>query len=281
MGGMVFISGAAGGFGRTVAAECARRGFDLLLTDMNDERLRVLAAALRPAYGVRVETVPCDLSDMSCRTALFETARGLGIRLRMLVNVAGADREGLFLDRSRDELVTMVRVNVESTLDLTRMLFELRDPAHTFRVVNVCSLAGFYPMPVKAVYAATKRLLIDLSLSLAEEFSEHDATVTALCPAGMPTTEESRRGIEAQGLMGRLTTLGTGVIAARTIDHALRGKRIYIPGALNRLLRGAGVLLPPVLISKIIGRRWKSAVRRRGEGTSPPCTAASDRMQTR
>ena len=57
-----------------------------------------------------------------------------------------------------------------------------------FRLINVCSLAGFFPMPYKATYAASKRFLLDFSRALREEIKSF-GTVTALCPSGMPTTD--------------------------------------------------------------------------------------------
>lgn len=263
MESMVFISGAAGGLGRVMAAECARRGYHLFLTDLCEEPLQSLAAALRSAYRVRVEERACDLSDMSARSALFRWFEETGLRFWMVVNVAGVDYEGFFLDRTRGEIARVVRVNVESTLDVIRALLELRDNSQTMRIINVCSLAGFYPMPVMATYAATKRLLINLSIALSDELAAENVTVTALCPAGMPTNENSCKGIEAQGIMGRLTTLNTCTIAAHTVDYALRGKRIYIPGAVNRILHGLSALVPATAVSRLIGRRWKSSYTKR------------------
>ena len=44
---------------------------------------------------------------------------------------------------------------------MTHNLIGLRDPLAPFHIVNVASLAAFYPMPVKATYAASKRFLLD------------------------------------------------------------------------------------------------------------------------
>ncbi|MDR3552163.1 MAG: SDR family NAD(P)-dependent oxidoreductase [Clostridia bacterium] len=263
MESMVFISGAVGGFGRAVAAECASRDYALFLTDLDGERLTVLAGALSRAYHVRVETAACDMARAESRSALFERLAAQECRFWMVINVAGMAYEGPFLERTRGEITNIVRVNVESTLDVTRALLDLRDRTKTCRIINVCSMAGFYPMPVMATYAATKRLLINISIALADELAACGVTVTALCPAGMPTNEDSCRAIEAQGFLGRITTQNVSSIAARTIDLALRGRRIFIPGKFNRFLHCAGTLVPPVVISKLVGSRWRSAQARR------------------
>lgn len=256
---LVFISGATGGLGKAFAVECASRNWDLFLTDVSEQRLSRLAASLRHTYGVRVFFRECDLTDADLRADLFSWIQRKGFHFHMLINVAGVDYEGLFSERSRAEIQTIIRLNIESTLDVTHALLDLTSPNQSFRIINVSSLAAFYPMPVKATYAASKRFLLDFSFALRDELKDRGATVTVLCPAGLPTTQTCIEAIQAQGFMGKLTTLDIGFVAAKTIDHALRGHTIYIPGVLNQFLQRAGGLLPPISLAGMIGNRWRSA----------------------
>jgi hypothetical protein len=259
---MYFISGATGGLGKAFAVECASRGWDLFLTDLNGDKLATLANGLENAYSIRVDSQPCDLTDAEQRAALLDSLRARGLRFRGLVNVAGLDFEGPFLETSRAQIRTIVRLNIEATLEVTHALLEQSDPAVPFRIITVSSLAAFYPMPVKATYAASKRFLLDFSLALRDEVRPRGATVTVLCPAGLPTTQVCIQAIEAQGLMGQLTTQDIGKVAARTVDAALRGRAIVIPGMLNQMLRLLGGLVPPSSLAEMIGKRWRSAHRK-------------------
>jgi len=85
----VFISGAAGGLGKAFAVECARRGWDLFLTDLNSEQLEILAAALRRTYGIHVLYKECNLMDPDSRQELFLSITSGSYRFRGLINVAG------------------------------------------------------------------------------------------------------------------------------------------------------------------------------------------------
>jgi short-subunit dehydrogenase len=266
MRSMVLITGATGGLGKAFAVECARRRWDLFLTDLEADRLEMLAAGLRKAYGINVACHPCDLTDPGAREALFEFIRSQRAKLWALINVAGLDFEGVFHEGSPDHLQTIVRLNIEGTLAITHAALAWSDPGLPFRIITVSSLAAFFPMPVKATYAASKRFLLDFSLALKSEVEGLGATVTVLCPAGLPTTDECIEAIEAQGLMGHLTTHNIGRVAARTLDHALKGHTIYVPGVLNQSLLGVSRLLPPMGIARLIGRRWKTARRRRRQG---------------
>lgn len=260
---LILITGATGGLGKAFAVECASRGWDLFITDLRPELLETLASSLQRTYGVRVRWAASDLTDTDSRSRLFETLRAQGSSFWGLINVAGIDFEGPFFDQSRQQICTIIRLNVEGTLDMTHALLALRDPAASFRIINVASLAAFTPMPVKATYAASKRFLLDFSLALREEVRDLGATVTVLCPAGMPTTRECIEGIEVQGLLGHLTTQDIGAIAATTLDKALKGRSIYVPGWLNQTLYLLSGLVPPALAASLVGSRWKSAQHKR------------------
>ncbi len=272
---LIAITGATGGLGKAFAVECASRGWNLFLTDLRPEPLDTLATSLRNTYGVKVITQACDLTEPPSRAALFESIRADHLRFWGLINVAGIDFEGPFYEQTCQQIRTIVRLNVEGTLEMTRALLEYRDPLTTFRIINVASLAAFYPMPVKATYAASKRFLLDFSLALREEVRPIGATVTVLCPAGLPTTRECIEGIEAQGWIGQLTTQDVGSVANATLDCALAGRAVYIPGWINRVLQALGSLLPSSLVAALIGSRWKSA---RDKRFSPSQKVESGRL---
>ncbi len=263
MNSMVFVTGATGGLGKAMVVECASRGWDLFITDLRRAKLATLAAALERSYGVRVHYEEADLTDPESRQMLFDGLAAQGARFRMLINVAGTDYEGPFLERTQQEIISILRLNIEATLVVTHALLGLRDQAVPFRIINVSSLAAFFSMPVKATYAASKRFLLDFSLALRNELREQNVTVTALCPAGLPTTEGCIAAIESQGILGQLTTEDVGKVAHQTIEAALRDRAIVIPGFLNRMVRWLGGLLPATSVAELVGARWRLAQQKR------------------
>jgi uncharacterized protein len=257
---MALITGATGGLGKALAVECASRGWDLFLTDRSAALLETLAVGLRNTYGVKVITSACDLTDARMRAGLFDQIRAAAVHLTVLINVAGIDHEGLFFEQSSLQIQTILRLNIEGTLAMIQAALPYREPRKTFRIINVSSLAAFYPMPVKATYAASKRFLLDFSLALREEVRHLGVTVTVLCPAGMPTNPECIQAIEAQGWAGQITTVDTGRVANQTLNAALAGKAIVIPGQVNRALQLLGTMIPPSIVAALIRNRW-TAVR--------------------
>lgn len=251
------ITGAAGGLGKAFAAECASRGWDLFLTDLRADLLPPLAGGMRRLYGVEVHSFACDLTDPASREELWQEIERSQCRFHFLINVAGNGDEGSFAGRSPEDLRTLLRLNVEAMVDMTRRVLPFRDPASRFHIINISSLAGFFPMPLKAVYAASKRFVIDFSLALGEELKPMGVSTTVLCPAGLPTHPASIQRILSQGVIGWLSTVNVGNAAALAVEQALAGKSIVIPGFFNRVVQGLGALVPAQVSVRIVGRRWR------------------------
>jgi hypothetical protein len=260
------ITGASGGLGRVFAIEAAQRGYDLVLTDMDAASLETFRQGLKRQFDIRVTAEVCDVTSADDVARLFEVLHGKGIRLNMLYNVAGVDFEGGFLDMDCEQVLDIVRVNIEGTMRVLHAALHQRDAGSRFTVVMVSSLASLYPIPLKATYAASKRFLLDFATSLSQELSGLNVSILTLCPGGLPTTPGALQGINAQGFWGRATTNSLTVVARRTTDRALKGRHLYIPGVVNRLFSLCGALIPRELLARLLFLRWSQARQGRPAG---------------
>lgn len=255
----VMITGASGGLGRAFALECAERGYDILLTDIDGQKLDKVKSGIERQYDVGVYAIPCDITNDSATDSLIAAAKNANIKLDMLINVAGIDHEGAFTEQRFDHIAEILRVNIEGTLRITYKTLAIRRSAGKFHIVFVSSLASMYPMPLKATYAASKRFLLDFSLALGQELKHENVSVLALCPGGMPTTANCINAIEAQGFWGGATTNALERVVHRTISRSLCGRKIYFPGAINRTFSLAANIIPSSIIAKLLYKRWNRA----------------------
>lgn len=253
------ITGAAGGLGRVMAAECARRGYDLFLTDLAAEPLDSLRQGLQRRFPVQIDTCPCDLTNAAQVTEMFRTADEAGIQFDLLLNIAGLDYEGGFMDRTGEEVTRIVQINDVAALRITHEVISRRVSGGKLTLVFVSSLASMFPMPLKATYAASKRFLFDFAQALREECRGQNIQVMALCPGGLATNPTVMEAIAAQGFWGDVTTNPLETVARRTLDRALRGRACYFPGVLNRCLMRLGHLVPRSLVALVIHWRWSGA----------------------
>jgi uncharacterized protein len=272
----VMITGAAGGLGRTLANECARRGFDLFITDINADGLARIQAGLTRQLGVTVRAMACDLTDEHGVDGMMRGIDDGNIRFDMLLNVAGIDFEGGFLNRSREAIVKIVTLNSAATLRITHAVLGRRQEGARFTLLFISSLASMFPMPLKATYAASKRFLFDFSLAIRQELKKQNVNVTVLCPGGLATTNEAMCGIAAQGFWGSATTNKLEAVARKVMDKALRGKAVYIPGILNRTLAFLGKIMPRSVVTGVVYRRFSDAQQKwldtdEGKAAASPC----------
>lgn len=133
----VMITGAAGGLGRAMAVECAKRGYSLFLTDLDAEGLEAIREGLSRRFRIRIHAKACDLTDSAGVDALMAHASRLGLTFDMLLNVAGVDFEGGFLKRKREKVMRIVALNNEGTLRITHAVLQRRTPNRRFTVVLV------------------------------------------------------------------------------------------------------------------------------------------------
>lgn len=264
MKNFTLITGASGGLGKAFSVECAKLGHNLFLTDLYEDKLAILARTLESTYAVEVMCFPCNLTDIEERQKIFSKIENSGIQLSMAINVAGMDYEGSVETLSSNMISTVIRLNTEATLDITR--FVAASP-HTgdFHIINVASMAGFFTMPLKAMYSASKRAIIQFSLAVREEIKQKGGHVLVLCPAGLRTMPQVIASIDSQGFMGRITTIDTGKVAYITIKRAMRNKPRYIPGIINMVLVSLSKPVPEMLKAKLIYKRW-SVTRSRAPG---------------
>ncbi|MEA5060461.1 MAG: SDR family NAD(P)-dependent oxidoreductase [Candidatus Pelethousia sp.] len=255
----VLITGAAGGLGRAFAVECARRGYNLFLTDSNAIGLARIRQGILCRFGRATQGMACDITDSSQLHSLLQYASEIRFRFDMLINVAGIDFEGGFLGRDAESIAKIINLNIGATLGVTHRALESRNPGLPFFLVFVSSLASLYPMPLKATYAASKRFLLDFACALRQELRAENVSVLALCPGGLATTEAAVSGIAAQGLMGSITSNGLERLTRRTISRVLAGRPLYIPGLMNGALRMLGKLVPRGIVARIIYLRWRNA----------------------
>jgi NAD(P)-dependent dehydrogenase (short-subunit alcohol dehydrogenase family) len=164
------ITGASRGLGLALARGLARRGWNLILTARDPERLR--AARDELARVTHVASLAGDVTDGEHRTALAVLARGHA-GLDALVNNAGTLGPSplpALLDYPVDRIGEVFRANAGAPLALIQALRGALKPGA--RIVNVTSDAAVNAYPGWGMYGASKAALEQLSAVLAVENPE-------------------------------------------------------------------------------------------------------------
>jgi 2-hydroxycyclohexanecarboxyl-CoA dehydrogenase len=139
-------------------------------------------AAEVEALGAKGLALPVDLTSRDeVERMVGEALARLG-QIDVLVNNAGWDRMGLFLDTDEDTWDRIIAVNLKAMLYVCKTVLPHMVVRGAGKVVNVASDAGRVGSSGEAVYSATKGAVIAFSKALAREMARHRITVNVVCP---------------------------------------------------------------------------------------------------
>lgn len=229
--GRAFITGASSGIGEAFARRLAAEGFDLTLVARREARLRALADELSAAHGIRAEALAADLSRDEEIVRLGE-AIGARPDLTLLINNAGFGTRGDFAEVELERHLAMIRVHDVATVALTRAALPGLIARGGGAIINVSSVAAFFPSGGGAIYTATKVFLNNFSEALAAEVGDKGVRVQALCPgftySGFHDTSEYE-GFDRKTIPAKLWMPAEAVVDESLA--ALGGDRvIVVPG---------------------------------------------------
>lgn len=249
------VTGASSGIGACFARALAGRGHNLVLVARSSDKLQALKTEIAAKHRLRIELVEMDLSapEASARLAAILEERGISVRL--LVNNAGFGAHGEFADLPLARQSEMLRLNVVTLTELTRLLLPGMIERRAGGILNVSSTASFQPIPYTCVYAATKAYVTSFSMGLAEEVSRYGVKVLALCPGGTATN------FFAAGQFEKITFPGGLQSPEDVVDCALRalarGKSLAVTRFINRLMVFVQRLAPRRLVARQAGEMFR------------------------
>lgn len=246
------IAGGSKGIGYAIAEALAKRGFNLILIARHYDSLIAAKTKLESAYGIHVELLIIDLAREEAADEIAKYCYDRNIPLKMLCNVAGLGGGKDYLSFPLDSLRYMVRLNIESCMALSLNLLPLLEKNSPSYILNVASMAGFAPIPIKNMYSATKSAVIFFSYSLRYQLKSKNISVSCLTPGPVFTKpsiiKDTRKKLGWFGVWMAVPPNKVGEIAVR---KTLQKKMIIVPGTLAKL---SSVFI------RVLPRRWVVAI---------------------
>jgi 3-oxoacyl-[acyl-carrier protein] reductase len=206
-GKVAIVTGAAHGFGRTIALGFAKRGATVHICDVNDAGLAETAELCGPAATVH----HLDVSD---RTAVQATVAKIIAdhgTVDILVNNAGGVRGQVgrpIEEITEAEWQTIFDVNLSGAFYMTQAVAPAMKQAKYGRVINISSGAGLgISLTGIQAYASAKAGQIGLTRQLAHELGAWNITVNNVAPGFVRSNPTTERQWEAMGADGQAKLL--------------------------------------------------------------------------
>jgi NAD(P)-dependent dehydrogenase (short-subunit alcohol dehydrogenase family) len=187
----VLITGCSSGYGLETARHFLSQGWNVVAT------MRTPREDLLPR-SERLRVLPLDVTDAASIAAALQAAGPIDV----LVNNAGIGLLGAFEATPMATTREVFETNTFGTIAMTQAVIPQFRARGAGVVVNVTSSATLAPMPLVAVYTASKTAIEGFTASLAHELEAFGVRVKLVQPGYAPTTRFTSNGqSRMQGLI--------------------------------------------------------------------------------
>lgn len=187
----VLITGCSSGYGLETARHFHAQGWSVIAT-MRTPREDVLPRS------DRLRVVALDVTRPDSIAAVVEASGSIDV----LVNNAGIGLMGAFEATPLTTVREVFETNTFGVMAMTQAVLPRFRARRSGVIVNVTSSATLAPMPLVAVYTASKTAIEGFTASLAFELEEFNVRVKLVQPGYGPSTSfTSNGGARMQGLI--------------------------------------------------------------------------------
>jgi short-subunit dehydrogenase len=240
------ITGASSGIGYALAKELDQLGYSLVLVARRLDLLQKLQTQLSRTAQICI----ADLGDPDKVRSVYQFCQERQLFIELLINNAGFGRVGLFANEPEDVMLQMIQVNIAALAQLTHLFLPQMQQQKKGHIIQVASVAGFYPGPSMANYYATKAYVLSLSQALAYELKPYGIKVTALCP-GPVHSEFAKVAKASSSRLFKHHIASPEQVARYAIKHIKNPRVIAVHGILFRFF---------IFCTRLVPRSWVVAV---------------------
>lgn len=228
------ITGAASGLGYELSLLLAKDAYDLILIDIDAEKLNAGKSEIQKNYDCKVNVLVKDLSKPDIAIDIMETLNG--VTIDVLVNNAGFGLFGTFSNTEWQRELDMLYLHIITTTHLTKLVLETMLQHGSGKILNMSSLAAFQPGPLMSIYYASKSYLLSFSEAIANELKGTGVSVTVMCPGPTKTAFQDVVSENTSDNKISFNMACPSEVALYGYRAMQKGKTIAIPGLFNKFL---------------------------------------------
>ena len=244
-GRVALVASGSMGLGRAAALELSREGAKVAIGALDDPHLNGAAERIRRETGGEVLAIPADVSDAEQAKAFVRKAIDHYGTADILVNNAGGPPAADFLDIDETLWEKGFRLNLLSTILMTREVVPVLKAKRWGRIINMTSISVKQPIDGLILSNTVRSGVIGLAKSLSNELAPFNITVNNVCPGytltdrvrNLAKTTAAKEGTTPEAVIGRweasipMKRLGTPEEFAALVAFLASERSGYITGA--------------------------------------------------
>lgn len=178
---VAIVTGSAQGIGKAIAAQLAKAGINIVVSDVVVDAAEKTAQELRE-YGVKTLMVKADVSNAADAEQLIQKTVDEFGKVDYLVNNAGITRDNLSIRMTEKDWDMVLDINLKGTFLCSQAAAKVMMKKRFGSIVNIASVSGILGTAGQANYASSKAGVIALTKALARELGARNITVNAIAP---------------------------------------------------------------------------------------------------
>jgi 3-oxoacyl-[acyl-carrier protein] reductase len=180
------VTGASQGIGKAIALELSREGVEVILVDVQKEKLEEVADEIKKNKG-KVAVHGADVSRLDEVEEVVEAVVQSSKKIDYLVNNAGITRDSLLMRMKEEDWDSVLKVNLKGVFNFSKAVIRNMINNRYGRIVNISSIVGLIGNAGQCNYSASKAGVIGFTKSLAREVASRGITVNAVAPGYIDT----------------------------------------------------------------------------------------------
>jgi 2-hydroxycyclohexanecarboxyl-CoA dehydrogenase len=203
---IAIVTGAGQGIGRGIAEKLAAEGATVVVSDINEATAKETAASISSgAIGNGAIGIRADVTSRESVDAMVSQVHQQFGRIDVLVNNAGWDKAGPFVDSDPADWDRVIAINLYGVLHTCKAVLPIMAAQGHGSVVNLASDAGRVGSSGEAVYSAAKGGVIAFTKATAREMARHQVNANVVCPGPTDTALFAAMGGDNPKLREALT----------------------------------------------------------------------------
>jgi len=237
------ITGSGQGIGYTIAKGLANAGAQIILNDIEEERLHRAVSSLKQE-GLNVAGYVFDVrdeADIQKQINIIEDEVG---EIHILVNNAGIQIRGPLEDFPETDWRKILDINLTGVFLVSKAVVKGMIKRQSGKIINICSIQSELARPTIAPYTASKGGVKMFTKAMATDWGKYNIQVNGIAP-GYFKTEMTKALYEDQKFDAWLCSrvpanrsgnpdelIGAAVFLASNASNYVNGHVVFVDGGL-------------------------------------------------
>ena len=237
------ITGGSSGIGLALAENLVKRGCNVYLVarrkELLEQRIMELKAYVQ-SVNQKIEGIQADVADWQQVQSIADQLITADVIPDLIINSAGVVQPGYVHELSIEQFHWMMDINYHGTVHAIKAFMPEMMRKRSGYIINISSGAGYFGVFGYTGYSGSKFAVRGFTDVLRWEMKPYNIGVAIVYPSDTETPQleydNKYKPPETKVISENAGTMTAEAVARDIIEAAIRGKKVVVPGFVNKLL---------------------------------------------